>query len=194
MCAECAADPGRFSGDCEPAIALALRVIFALTLDREAASHCLEGKAEKAVALWPSRLYGLLASAAVRSPVVFCRCAQRVDHAFDSAGVDDFAGVKPVQLVQHFVDGREVLSPIELGSMLWSLLRQAPTLGFVIARLAAEVEVAATRRAHLPLSASFGARRATCVRTTARLHAPAGRGHDHLRSETRSMSRPENTR
>ncbi|HVW29992.1 MAG TPA: hypothetical protein VHC69_31740 [Polyangiaceae bacterium] len=57
-----------------------------------------------------------------------------------------FEALTPAALAHHFVEGRNVLSTRELAALLWLLLRRDQSeLGFVIARLGAELEIAATR-------------------------------------------------
>lgn len=127
------------------AVTRALRVVFAAVLDRETAAACLGRDPEVAVALWPSSLYGLLAAAATRSRIVFCRCSCLVDARLGDVLVP-FECAPPAEIVQHFVQGRDVLTTRELAGLLWSLVRRREAnLGFIVARLGAELEVAATR-------------------------------------------------
>jgi hypothetical protein len=145
MCAECAADPGRFTGDSDVATIRALRVVFAAVIDRETAARCLGCDPDVAVALWPSSLYGLLAAAAARSPAVYCRCANAVATQLESALLR-VNGLSPAELAKHFIEGRDVLSTEELAALVWALVeRRERSLGFMVARLAAELEIAATR-------------------------------------------------
>lgn len=123
----------------------ALRVVLAIALDRETAAACLDSDPDLAVALWPSSLYALLAAAMVYSPAVRCRCRHLLDDRLGAIAAR-FERLSPDEVVRHFVDGSDVLSTRELAALLWTLTRRGePKLGLIIARLGAELEVAATR-------------------------------------------------
>jgi hypothetical protein len=152
MCAECAVDPGHWSGDSDVAATRALRVVFATVLEQETAAACLGWDLEAAVALWPSSLYGLLAAAATRSRVVFCRCSRFVNARLGDV-VAIFARSSSADIVERFVQGRELLSTRELAALLWVLVsRREAHLDFIVARLGAELEVAAARNSACPVT------------------------------------------
>lgn len=141
----CPLDPGVWRRDPAVATGRALRVILAIALDRETAAACLGHDRDAAVALWPSSLYALLAAAALASPTVRRRCFQLVDARLGEM-TKPFEALPPATLARHFVEGRAVLSTRELAALLWLLLRRDQSeLALVIARLGAELEVAATR-------------------------------------------------
>lgn len=167
MCAECAADPGRWTGDPDVAATRALRVVFATVLERETAAACLGCDLDVAVALWPSSLYGLLASAATHSRVVFCRCSRFVNARLGNVAAV-FECSSPADIVERFVQGREVLSTLELAALLWVLVSRREThLGFIVARLGAELELAAARNGVCPVAQASASWKADAsVRTT----------------------------
>jgi hypothetical protein len=144
MCVECVAGSHRLA-DAHASLE-ALRFVFAAVLERDAAAACMDVDLDAAVALWPSSLYGMLAAAAVRSPVVWRRCALLVDARFGDT-VARLRCAPPATLVQLFVDGRDVLSTHELAGLLWVLLRRRDAeLSFIEARLGAEMAVVAAGR------------------------------------------------
>ncbi|HMJ12196.1 MAG TPA: hypothetical protein VK524_12315 [Polyangiaceae bacterium] len=145
MCSECVQDP-RWLCTGSMASLEALRFVFAAVLDREVAAACIDLDVDGAVALWPSSLYGMLAAAAIRSPVVWCRCSHLVDARFGDT-VARLQCASPAALVRLFLDGRDVLSTHELAGLLWVLLRRRDAdLGFIEARLGAEMVVVAACR------------------------------------------------
>jgi hypothetical protein len=130
-----------------PAELRALRVALAVALDRETAAACMDGELDGAVTLWPSSLYGLLAAAAAHSPVVWHRCSRLVDAELGPAA-SQFENIPLNTLTRLFIEGRDVLSTRELAGVLWAVLRRRdPAAPFIGARLGAELEIIATRRA-----------------------------------------------
>jgi hypothetical protein len=130
-----------------PADLHALRIALAVALDRETAAACFDCDIDGAVTLWPSSLYGLLATAAASSPRVWCRCLRLVDAELGPLA-ERFETEPLSHLVRLFIEGREILSTRELAALLWAVLkRREPASAFIGARLGAELEIVATRRA-----------------------------------------------
>ncbi len=148
MCLERAEDLQRSAPRTKDEASLeALRFVFAAVLEREVAAACMDLDVDAAVALWPSSLYGMLAASALRSPVVWRRCSLLVDARFGDT-VSRLERSAPTTLVQLFVDGRDILSAQELAGLVWVFLRRRDAdLGFITARLGAEMAVLAACRA-----------------------------------------------
>lgn len=147
MCAECRRQVGEVGSVRLPQGGLqALRMVLATALGREEAAWCLGCESQGAVQLWPSSLYGVLATAAKRSPCVWARCSELVESKLGAAA-DRYERLSPLALAQLFSVGRDTLAWTELAAILWSLLRcLEPTLDTLIDRLSAELEVIAARR------------------------------------------------
>jgi hypothetical protein len=148
MCVKCAEDLQRSAPQTNDEASLeALRFVFAAVLEREVAAACMDLDVDAAIALWPSSLYGMLAASAIGSPAVWRRCSLLVDARFGDT-VTRLQRAAPTTLVQLFVDGRDVLSTYELAGLLWVFLRRRDAeLGFIAARLGAEMAVQAACRA-----------------------------------------------
>jgi len=153
MCLECRAP---LEAPLETPSAHALRVVFAITLDRKTAATCMGDDADKAVTLWPSTLYRILAVTALASPAVWNRCERRICETLGPYS-SRFKHGPPAELAKLFMEGRDACSGLELAALLWELVRHpcGAVLG-ISCRLGAELETIAASRlgATLPAHAS----------------------------------------
>lgn len=146
----------------------ALRLVLAMTLDRQTAAACMGVPHEAAVSLWPSSLYRVLAETALASPAVWQRCERCVDGALGECGLR-FENHPPAELAQLFLEGRDTCSGVELAALLWTLVkRRCPAAAVISRRLGAELETIAAGR----LASERGARQTGSWPTSV---APAAR-------------------
>ena len=125
-----------------------LRAVLAIVVDRETAARCLHHDKPAPVTRWPSTMYSVLGRAALRSPLVWRRCALVLDRALHDA-VAVYAERPAADLVEVFLDGRESMTGDELAAVLWVLIRRrCPMHDLIAERLSRELEVVAARRLH----------------------------------------------
>lgn len=124
----------------------ALRVVLAVTMDKEMAAWCLGRTSTAPVSQWPSTLYGMLARAAIESPAIWRRCAVLLDRMLHEA-IAPYAERSAAELAEVFALGRESLSGEELAALLWCLIRRRSGAQDLVAkRLGQELEVIAAQR------------------------------------------------
>lgn len=133
-------------GDGAASLDEVLHVVLAVALDHDAAAACLGYRAESPVERWPSTLYRVLARAALESPTVWERCADRLDGRLgDSLG--RYADRTAAELAEAFAEGRDALAGHELAALLWCLIRRRCHSHDVVAtRLGLELKVVAAKR------------------------------------------------
>lgn len=124
----------------------ALRIVMTVALERTVAAECLGEDPEVCLSLWPSSLYGLLATEAMRSRPIWERCSWHIDRALGDVG-RKLEALPPASLAELFREGSQILNIRELAALLWALLkRREPMSENMAGRLGAEVEVVAVRR------------------------------------------------
>jgi hypothetical protein len=117
-----------------------------IALDRNVAADCLGEAAEDSLSLWPSSLYGILATKAALSRKVWDRCFRQIERSLGHLG-KRFDSLPPSSLSQLFREGAQALDNRELAALLWALLkRHEPMSERIAGRLGAELEVVAVRR------------------------------------------------
>lgn len=143
MCIECVLS---LEPALDPSEAQALRLVLAITLDRDTAAACMGVADDEATSLWPSSLYRVLSVAALASPAVWERCERCVDHALGPCAVR-FENRSPAELVQLFAQGRDACSGLELAALLWAVVRRrCPAAAAISGRLGLEIETVAAGR------------------------------------------------
>jgi hypothetical protein len=135
----------------------ALRLVLTIALERRVAIDCLRGNAEDGLSLWPSSLYGILATEAARSRTIWDRCSHQIERSLGDTG-RRFLALPPSSLSRIFRDGSQVLNNRELAALLWALLKRGEPMSKLLAgRLGAELEVLAVRRSIGPTETTTGA-------------------------------------
>ncbi len=124
----------------------ALRMVLAITLERETAAACMGESGTSAVSYWPSNLYGVLAAQAASSAQTWHLCALAIDASLGETG-RHYQSLSPAQLARLFHEAGDLLDTREVAALLWALLRHRELVGSRIAgRLGAEFEMLAIQR------------------------------------------------
>lgn len=140
----CAIGARAFHHD-EDARERALRLVLAVALDCGAVAECL-GRPTP-TDLWPSTLYAWAAAAAVRSSIVWRRCARALDVALAPwLGPYQDASAAAIVGVLSARDAATAMTRHEIAAALWAIVRRHdPALARTSARLAMEAELLLVR-------------------------------------------------
>lgn len=124
----------------------ALRMVLAITLERDTAAACMGESGDDVISYWPSTLYGVLATQAASSAQTWHLCALAIDESLGGTG-KHYQSLSPARLARLFHESGHLLDTREVAALLWALLKQREPAGSRIAgRLGAEFEMLALQR------------------------------------------------
>lgn len=120
-------------------------MVAVVAMDCRSASECL-GVAPLAAPLWPSTLYAWAAETAATSPIVWERCARRLDESL-GRWLLPYVDTSPEAIARVLcARGDTSMGGQEIAAALWALVRRRDrALDAIIERLAREAEVSIAR-------------------------------------------------